>query len=98
MTIDTILIVLFAFTRAGVFRFILNKAHLLNRLLSLEFLAVRVYWLLSINSIYLGLEGQNNLFYLVIAVGEGVLGLSLLVVLSYRCGRDLIKTINSILC
>lgn len=83
---------------AGLFSLILNYRHLLNRLLRLEFLALMVYWWLRINIFYSTGNFFFVLFYLVIVVCEGVLGLSLLIGRTYRHGSDYIKIFRRLNC
>ena len=74
--------------------FTVNTGHLLNRLLALEFIAVFIYTLL-------GLRHKRCfiiLFYLVLVVCEGVLGLSLLVVMAAYYRGDFLKSARSVVC
>nr|DAZ91364.1 TPA_asm: ND4L [Pandorites podoceroides] len=82
----------------GLTSFVLNVNHLLNSLLSLEFLSVNVYWWLS-GVIFLT-EGDFYfiLFYLVMVVSEGVLGLSLLIMSAYSHGSEKMKIYSSLMC
>lgn len=89
---------LFFIIISGIFRFVFNKLHLLRSLLRLELLGVRVYWLFSLKFNLLRGEAYYGLFYLVIVVCEGVLGLSLLVCISWGYGRDYIKINRVRLC
>lgn len=81
-----------------IFRFVLNYKHLLNRLLRLELLVLIVYWLLSLNLFRVGKGSFFMIFYLVISVCEGVLGLSLLIVRVYRHGSDYMKRYRILNC
>lgn len=89
---------LFVGVFSGVLRFVLNYRHLLNSLLRLELIVLIIYYGLSL----IGLVGLNDffftLFYLVIAVCEGVLGLSLLIARRYRHGSDYMKGFNKLRC
>lgn len=82
---------------SGFISFIFNTGHLLNSLLRLEWIAVRVYGFLGLGGVELGLEFMP-MFYIVLIVCEGVLGLSLLVVIIIRYSRDYLKTTNLVLC
>nr|DAZ91344.1 TPA_asm: ND4L [Gammarus chevreuxi] len=83
---------------AGLFSFIFNYSHLLSSLLSLEFLALTVYWCLSLSIFNVGGDFFFVLFYLVMAVCEGVLGLSILISVSYSHGSDYMKMFSSLSC
>nr|YP_009630363.1 NADH dehydrogenase subunit 4L [Callispa bowringii]QBP33866.1 NADH dehydrogenase subunit 4L [Callispa bowringii] len=79
---------------SGFFIYSLNLKHFLFMLLSLEFIMLSLYsglfYMLSFNFI--------NLFfcmiYLTITVCEGVLGLSLMVMMVRLVGNDLIKSFS----
>nr|YP_006234451.1 NADH dehydrogenase subunit 4L [Gammarus duebeni]AER12197.1 NADH dehydrogenase subunit 4L [Gammarus duebeni] len=82
----------------GLFSFVMNYTHLLNSLLSLEFLALMIYWSLSMSVMNIGSDFFFALFFLVMAVCEGVLGLSLLISGAYSHGSDYMKTYSSLSC
>lgn len=82
----------------GALRFILNYSHLLNSLLRLEIISVSIFFLIGLRIIRLGIEIFYLLYFMVILVCEGVLGLSLLIVISYSYGRDRIQRFNSLVC
>lgn len=82
----------------GCLRFVLNLRHLLSRLLRLEFLALVLYWWLRSVIFYGGGDFFFVLFFLVIAVSEGVLGLSLLVISAHRHGSDQLKLYRAMVC
>nr|YP_009118048.1 NADH dehydrogenase subunit 4L [Brachyuropus grewingkii]AJF22809.1 NADH dehydrogenase subunit 4L [Brachyuropus grewingkii] len=82
----------------GSLSFVLNYGHLLNSLLSLEFLTLMIYWLLGISSGQTGKDIFFLLFYLVMVVCEGVLGLSVLISSVYSHGLDYMKNYNSLSC
>nr|QQQ88928.1 NADH dehydrogenase subunit 4L [Hyalella franciscae] len=83
---------------ASIYTFILNYTHLLNSLLSLEMMAVTIYFLTSIVFMHMGVEMFYLLFFLVLVVCEGVLGLSLLISMVYSHGEDYFKLFNTIQC
>jgi len=74
----------------GVFRFILFVSHLLGILLRLEFLVLLIFssvvLVLGLRSLYI------SLVFLIFRVCEGVLGLTILVIMSRVFGTD---TLNS---
>lgn len=79
-------------------KFMLNFNHLLISLLVLEFLSLRFFFGLSRSFHYLNLESVFLLYFLVIVVCEGVLGLCILVLISFSYGVDYIFTYNKLLC
>nr|QQQ88889.1 NADH dehydrogenase subunit 4L [Hyalella tiwanaku] len=82
----------------SLYAFMVNHSHLLNSLLSLEMMSVTIYFLISVVFTSLGLELFYLLFFLVMIVCEGVLGLSLLVSLVHSHGEDYFKLFNFIQC
>ena len=82
----------------GLWRFIRYHKHLLNSLLRLEFIILGVFWLLTIQMRRVGGEIYFSLFFLTIAACEGALGLSLLVHVVRRHGRDRFLRINLLEC
>nr|QQQ88798.1 NADH dehydrogenase subunit 4L [Hyalella armata] len=83
---------------ASIYAFILNYTHLLNSLLSLEMMSVIIYFLTGIVFMRVGVEMFYLLFFLVLVVCEGVLGLSLLISMVYSHGEDYFKLFNSMQC
>nr|QQQ88876.1 NADH dehydrogenase subunit 4L [Hyalella kochi] len=88
---------LFTLSMSG-YSYIFNYSHLLNSLLSLEMMSVTIYFLIGSTFIYLGLEMFYLLFFLVMVVCEGALGLSLLISLVHSHGEDYFKLFNFIQC
>nr|QQQ88902.1 NADH dehydrogenase subunit 4L [Hyalella kochi] len=82
----------------SLYTFVMNHSHLLNSLLSLELMSVTIYFLIGVIFTFLGLELFYLLFFLVMVVCEGVLGLSLLIILVHSHGEDYSKTFNFIQC
>nr|DAZ91272.1 TPA_asm: ND4L [Gammarus pulex] len=82
----------------SIFSFVFNHSHLLNSLLSLEFLVLMVYWLLSLNLVSTGVGAFYAIFYIVVSVCEGVLGLSLLISGVYSHGSDYLKSYMMVKC
>nr|YP_009239930.1 NADH dehydrogenase subunit 4L [Leptodius sanguineus]AMN14564.1 NADH dehydrogenase subunit 4L [Leptodius sanguineus] len=82
----------------GLWSFISNHKHLLNSLLSLEFMMLGVFWLLSAEMSGVGGEIYFSLFFLVLAVCEGALGLSLLVFVVRSHGNDRFMSFNLLEC
>nr|AET09683.1 NADH dehydrogenase subunit 4L [Gondogeneia antarctica] len=82
----------------GLFSFISYIKHFLNSLLSLELLGLGIYWSLMLKFGYMAHEEMFGLFYLVMVVCESVLGLSLLVVMSYGFSSGYTSTVYSVVC
>nr|AWI62646.1 NADH dehydrogenase subunit 4L [Epimeria frankei] len=83
---------------SGLFSFCLHYSYLLGSLLSLELLAVSIYWMLGSLLKGLGVEQLFMLFYLIMVVSESVFGLALLVTMSYSHSSVQIKSMNSSVC
>nr|YP_008239002.1 NADH dehydrogenase subunit 4L [Pachygrapsus crassipes]AGO20490.1 NADH dehydrogenase subunit 4L [Pachygrapsus crassipes] len=82
----------------GLWGFISYHKHLLNSLLSLEFMMLSVFWLLAIQSGNVGSEVYFGLFFLTLAVCEGALGLALLVLIVRSHGNDYFKGFSMLEC
>nr|YP_010164065.1 NADH dehydrogenase subunit 4L [Nanhaipotamon hongkongense]QRK27354.1 NADH dehydrogenase subunit 4L [Nanhaipotamon hongkongense] len=82
----------------GLWSFINYQKHLLNSLLSLEFMMLGVYWLLVLEISSVGNEVYFVLFFLTLAACEGALGLSLLVLIVRSHGSDYFKVMNILEC
>nr|ASS30724.1 NADH dehydrogenase subunit 4L [Pylocheles mortensenii] len=83
---------------SGVWMFVAGRKHLLNTLLSLEFLMLGIFFLMSSNISNIGNELYFILFFLTLAACEGALGLSLLVSLVRSHGNDYFNSFNSLGC
>nr|YP_011014489.1 NADH dehydrogenase subunit 4L [Scopimera longidactyla]WQA11155.1 NADH dehydrogenase subunit 4L [Scopimera longidactyla]BCD33132.1 NADH dehydrogenase subunit 4L [Scopimera globosa] len=82
----------------GLSSFISYHKHLLNSLLSLEFMMLGIFWLLSLQMSTVGSEIYFGLFFLTLVVCEGALGLSLLVLIVRSHGNDYFKSFSVLLC
>nr|YP_009093686.1 NADH dehydrogenase subunit 4L [Mictyris longicarpus]CEG06223.1 NADH dehydrogenase subunit 4L [Mictyris longicarpus] len=82
----------------GLWSFIYYHKHLLNSLLSLEFMMLGIFWLLSLQMSNVGSEVYLSLFFLALAVCEGALGLSLMVLIVRSHGNDQFKSFNVLQC
>nr|WDS80472.1 NADH dehydrogenase subunit 4L [Nanhaipotamon longhaiense] len=82
----------------GLWSFINYHKHLLNSLLSLEFMMLGVFWLLVLEISSVGSEVYFVLFFLTLVACEGALGLSLLVFIVRSHGSDYFKVINILEC
>nr|QTH79130.1 NADH dehydrogenase subunit 4L [Hemathlophorus sp.] len=68
--------------------FCLNRSHLLMMLLSLEFIILIIYFMLIIYLMMFEVELYFSMMFLVFSVCEGVLGLSILILIVRLHGND----------
>lgn len=77
----------------GLWGFVSKRKHLLNMLLSLEFIALNIFLLVGL--LITPQTGSSFLMYfLIMVVCEGAVGLSLLVCLVRVHGRDLVGSLQ----
>nr|AXS66027.1 NADH dehydrogenase subunit 4L [Cobelura sp. KM-2017] len=81
---------------SGLIMYSLNRKHLLIMLLSLEFMVVSLYFGLTIYFSQLFYEFFFLLIFLTMSVCEGVLGLSVLVLMIRTHGNDYISSFSSL--
>nr|CCI71920.1 NADH dehydrogenase subunit 4L [Metacrangonyx longipes] len=79
-------------------KFIFNNMYILISLLSLEYVSLLMYWLMSMNLAYFGSEMYYLLYFLIMMTCEGVLGLSLMIILSSSHSVNFMKWYNSSSC
>nr|YP_010708719.1 NADH dehydrogenase subunit 4L [Caprella penantis]WCR50885.1 NADH dehydrogenase subunit 4L [Caprella penantis] len=79
-------------------KFIFNYNHLLVSLLCLEFISLLFFMAVSSFLFLKFLEPIYMLYFLVMLVSEGVLGLCLLILLSFCYGDDNFSSYNTLLC
>nr|YP_009127950.1 NADH dehydrogenase subunit 4L [Umalia orientalis]AJF14607.1 NADH dehydrogenase subunit 4L [Umalia orientalis] len=82
----------------GLWSFISYQKHLLNSLLSLEFMMLGIFWVMSSVMAGVGSEVYFSLFFLTLAACEGALGLSLLIFIVRTHGNDCFKSFNVLEC
>nr|YP_010348445.1 NADH dehydrogenase subunit 4L [Charcotia amundseni]UIN24687.1 NADH dehydrogenase subunit 4L [Charcotia amundseni] len=82
----------------GLISFFLNKNHLLNSLLSLEVVSLGVYAGMINTLVSFNMDCFFVFYFLVLVVCEGVLGLSLLVMMCFVYGVEHMKGFDSLLC
>nr|UXW64260.1 NADH dehydrogenase subunit 4L [Corynis sp.] len=78
----------------GFFSLCLNRFYLLMILLNFEFLILMLFFFLIIYLNYYGLELYFSLIFLVFSVCEGVLGLSILILMVRFYGNDYFQILN----
>lgn len=89
-------LILLTFT--GVRVFISNRKHLLATLLRLEFIVLRLYTLLFVYLMNMGMELYFTMVFLTFAVCEGALGLSILVSIIRTHGNDYFQSFRVLQC
>nr|WRV01095.1 NADH dehydrogenase subunit 4L [Stygiocaris lancifera] len=94
---SSILVSLFVFV-CGVISFVGARKHLLSTLLSLEFMMLGIFWLMSVFIANLGGDLYFILFFLTLAACEGALGLALLVSVVRTHGSDNFSGFNVLQC
>nr|YP_010564473.1 NADH dehydrogenase subunit 4L [Pisidia serratifrons]UZA47089.1 NADH dehydrogenase subunit 4L [Pisidia serratifrons] len=82
----------------GLVSFLLWRKHLLNSLLSLEFIMLGVFFMLMFLISGISKELNYVLFFLSLVACEGALGLSILVSVVRSHGSDYFKSFNSLGC
>nr|YP_009407635.1 NADH dehydrogenase subunit 4L [Maja squinado]ASF62452.1 NADH dehydrogenase subunit 4L [Maja squinado] len=82
----------------GLWSFVKYHKHLLNSLLSLEFMMLGVFWLMGLQLTSVGMEIYFSLFFLTLAACEGALGLSLLIYVVRSHGNDYFSSLNLLSC
>nr|APX39962.1 NADH dehydrogenase subunit 4L [Chilotomina oberthuri] len=81
---------------SGLISFSLLRKHLLMMLLSLEFLALSLYFGIFIYMSLIGYEYFFSLIYLTMSVCEASLGLAILVMMVRSYGNDYVLSLNSL--
>nr|QVL28865.1 NADH dehydrogenase subunit 4L [Pandalus prensor] len=78
--------------------FVSGRKHLLSTLLSLEYIMLSIFWLLTVSIVSLGGDCFFLLFFLALASCEGALGLGLLVSIVRSHGNDNFSSFNVLQC
>nr|YP_010443319.1 NADH dehydrogenase subunit 4L [Apogonia cf. basalis]UTE83847.1 NADH dehydrogenase subunit 4L [Apogonia cf. basalis] len=79
---------------SGLVSFCINRKHLLSMLLSLEFIVLSLYLNLHMYLMYFNFEFYFSMIFLIMSICEGVMGLSLLVLLMRTHGNDYFQTFS----
>nr|QUB07198.1 NADH dehydrogenase subunit 4L [Syneta adamsi] len=79
---------------SGLVSFLLMRKHLLLMLLSLEVIVISLYFNIFIYLSMMNYEYYFSMIFLTMSVCEGVLGLSILVLMIRTYGNDYILTFN----
>ena len=83
---------------SGIVVYILQRKHLLSTLLRLEFIVLRLFYILFMIYIYYNYEYYFTIIFLVFRVCEGALGLSILVRIIRTHGNDYFQSFNVLEC
>nr|YP_009406962.1 NADH dehydrogenase subunit 4L [Typhlatya mitchelli]ASA39485.1 NADH dehydrogenase subunit 4L [Typhlatya mitchelli] len=92
-----VLFSLFMFV-CGLVSFVGSRKHLLSTLLSLEYIMLSIFWLVSGSVADLGDNSYFILFFLTLAACEGALGLALLVSVVRTHGSDNFSSFSVLQC
>lgn len=82
----------------GTWIFISKRKHLINILISLEYIVLSIFLILILLSITLGLEIYMSLVFLVASVCEGSLGVGLIVGIVRSHGSDYLNSLSTLKC
>nr|QFQ01327.1 NADH dehydrogenase subunit 4L [Acanthephyra smithi] len=82
----------------GLWAFVGGRKHLLNTLLSLEYIMLSIFWFMVIMIVNLGGDSYFVLFFLTLAACEGALGLALLVSVVRTHGNDNFSSFSVLQC
>ncbi|NP_038297.1 NADH dehydrogenase subunit 4L (mitochondrion) [Penaeus monodon] len=82
----------------GLWVFVSKRKHLLNTLLSLEYIMLNIFWIMSLHLSNMGHESYFVLFFLTLAACEGALGLALLVSVVRTHGNDFFSSFSVLQC
>nr|YP_010586130.1 NADH dehydrogenase subunit 4L [Diplectrona hexapetala (nom. nud.)]UZZ43866.1 NADH dehydrogenase subunit 4L [Diplectrona hexapetala (nom. nud.)] len=93
----TMLILMMVFFMGNIM-FVSNRKHMLNMLLSLEFMMLALMILLVMGIMAMSNQMFMLMIFLVFVVCEGVLGLSVLVVMIRAYGMDYFQVFSSLKC
>nr|YP_007474222.1 NADH dehydrogenase subunit 4L [Opaepele loihi]AEX32612.1 NADH dehydrogenase subunit 4L [Opaepele loihi] len=82
----------------GLLAFVGGRKHLLNTLLSLEYIMLSIFWFMAVMLVNLGGDMYFVLFFLTLAACEGALGLALLVSVVRTHGNDNFSSFSVLQC
>nr|YP_010528171.1 NADH dehydrogenase subunit 4L [Pseudoclavellaria amerinae]UXW64325.1 NADH dehydrogenase subunit 4L [Pseudoclavellaria amerinae] len=94
MEITNLLNLIYLIFFIGLLSFSMNRFHLLMVLLSLEFIVIILFYLMIIYLNLYGMELYFSMFFLTFSVCEGVLGLSILILMIRFNGNDYFQVLN----
>nr|AII19583.1 NADH dehydrogenase subunit 4L [Savignium sp. BKKC-2014] len=82
----------------GSWIYISKRKHLMNMLISLEYIVLSIFLLLMLITFTLGLETYTSLIFLVASVCEGSLGVGMMVGMVRSHGSDYIMGLTALMC
>lgn len=82
----------------GVIGFVSSRKHLLSMLLRLEFIVLRLFFILLVFLSFIDYEVYFRMIFLVFRVCEGALGLSILVSIIRTHGNDYFQSFRVLQC
>nr|YP_010729631.1 NADH dehydrogenase subunit 4L [Acasta cyathus]WEF49304.1 NADH dehydrogenase subunit 4L [Acasta cyathus] len=82
----------------GTWIYISKRKHLMNMLISLEYIVLSIFLLLILITFSVGLETYLSLIFLVASVCEGSLGVGMMVGMVRSHGSDYINSLSSLKC
>nr|YP_010132853.1 NADH dehydrogenase subunit 4L [Balanus trigonus]QWC93321.1 NADH dehydrogenase subunit 4L [Balanus trigonus] len=82
----------------GTWIYISKRKHLMNMLISLEYIVLSTFLLLMLLTFMVGLETYMSLIFLVASVCEGSLGVGIMVGMVRSHGSDYITSFNTLMC
>nr|YP_010988670.1 NADH dehydrogenase subunit 4L [Allanaspides hickmani]WOR80975.1 NADH dehydrogenase subunit 4L [Allanaspides hickmani]WOR80988.1 NADH dehydrogenase subunit 4L [Allanaspides hickmani] len=83
---------------SGLMMFISKRKHMLSTLLSLEFIMLSIFWIMSVSLVKMSGDIFFILFFLTLSVCEGALGLGLLVLIVRSHGNDCFNNFSILQC
>nr|QXU60443.1 NADH dehydrogenase subunit 4L [Acasta sulcata] len=82
----------------GTWIYISKRKHLMNMLISLEYIVLSTFLLMMLITFSMGLETYMSLIFLVASVCEGSLGVGMMVGMVRSHGSDYINSFNTLKC
>lgn len=82
----------------GSWLYISKRKHLINILISLEYLVLSIFIIIILVTFYIGLETYVRLIFLVASVCEGRLGVGIIVGIVRSHGSDYIRSFRALKC
>nr|YP_009227895.1 NADH dehydrogenase subunit 4L [Acasta sulcata]AII19542.1 NADH dehydrogenase subunit 4L [Acasta sulcata] len=82
----------------GTWIYISKRKHLMNMLISLEYIVLSTFLLMMLITFSMGLETYMSLIFLVASVCEGSLGVGMMVGMVRSHGSDYINSFNALKC
>nr|AII19570.1 NADH dehydrogenase subunit 4L [Octomeris sp. BKKC-2014] len=97
MTNFSLMISIFLFV-VGFWIYISKRKHLMNMLISLEYIVLSIFLLIMLATFTMGLEIYTSLIYLIASVCEGSLGVGIMVGMVRSHGSDYVSSFSVLSC